>query len=177
MDKELNLIWESIESWPVTPTQKGLSILNSGASPSDIEAFVKEIGFELPKDVEDSFLRHDGMPKENGYYCFWDGNFLSIKQSLDERSEKIRNSQEIFGEPGSSDYYPPELVTGPVKAIKWSHSWIPVLKKNKEPVCIDFDPDKGGLIGQVIEVDWEGSEVKVIASSYREFLKMVVENL
>ena len=117
------------------------------------------------------------MPKENEWYCFWDGNFLSIKDSLKEQNERLRVAKEINGEPGSPDYYPPDNVIGPVKPIIWSSFWIPVLKKNKEPVCIDFDPAKGGVTGQVIEIDWEGSEVKVIAGSYREFLNKVIENL
>lgn len=177
MDRELELIWETIESWPVSDTVKGGSIFNSGAPISEIELFEKEIGLTLPRDVIDSFLRHDGMPKENEWYCFWDGNFLSIKDSLKEQNERLRVAKEINGEPGSPDYYPPDNVIGPVKPIIWSSFWIPVLKKNKEPVCIDFDPAKGGVTGQVIEIDWEGSEVKVIAGSYREFLNKVIENL
>ena len=177
MDRELELIWESIEAWPITSSVKGGSVFNLGALVSDIEIFEREIGVTLPEDVKDSFLRHNGMPKENGYYCFWEGNFLSLNDSLNERNERIRITKEVSSEPGAPDYYPPGNVIGPVKPLIWSSSWIPVLKKNKEPVCIDFDPAKGGAIGQVIEVDWEGSEVKVIASSYREFLIKVVENL
>lgn len=177
MDKELNILWGLIESLTVTPSLKANAIFNAGASLSDIETFERELGVNLPKDVVDSFQRHNGMPVENGYYCFWEGSFLSLRQSLKERSERILTTKRMFGEPGSPGYCPPESVIGPVKADVWLPLWVPVLKKNKEPVCIDFDPDDGGVVGQIIEVDWEGSEVKVIAKSYREFLKMVVENL
>lgn len=177
MDTEFKLIWEFIESWPITPELNGKALFNPGASISEIQAFEQAIGFKLPQDVVDSYRRHNGMPVAMSYYCFWQGNSLSLKQSLQQWRDAIRVTKEIFGEPGLPDYYPPQVVKGPVKALCWSPAWIPVLKKNKEPVCLDFEPAEGGNIGQVIEVDFEGSEVKVIAKSYREFLQKVVENL
>lgn len=177
MDKELEIIWKSIEACSVTPTVVAGSLFNPGARLSDMEYFQRELGLTLPKDVVESFLRHDGMPPENAYYCFWEGNFLSHKDSLKEKNERLHIAKEMSAEPNSSDYYPPDKVVGHVKPLIWSELWIPVLKKNKEPVCLDFDPAEGGDIGQVIEVDWEGSEVKVIARSYREFLKKVLETL
>lgn len=177
MDKELTTIWAAIESWPITPSLKGGSIFNAGASLTEIQEFEKNIGVNLPQDIIDSYLRHDGMPPENGYYCFWEGNFLSLQQSLKAQQERSCTAKEIFGDYGSAEYLQAEMVQGPVKPARWLPLWIPILKKNKEYVCIDFDPAPEGLSGQIIEIDWEGCAVEVIASSYRTFLEKVVAQL
>jgi cell wall assembly regulator SMI1 len=67
--------------------------------------------------------------------------------------------------------------TGSVKNNFWSEHWIPFHVTDWSKICFDFDPPQRGEMGQIIEVDWEGGSVKVIARNYTEFLEMCADGL
>lgn len=172
MEAGLLSLWEALESSLIAPGLRGADLLNPGAGQAGIRAFEAAVGVSLPQAVFDSYLRHDGMPAEKGYYCFWDGNFLSLQQSLAERQSRIQAAT-IYESPA------PDIVgqSGAIQPVAWHPLWIPVLKKNKEPVCLDFAPGPAGQAGQVIEVDAEGCEIKLLAPSYLVFLQKLVARL
>lgn len=75
--------------------------------------------------------------------------YLSISASGSEAARRLDVLTDFTHEP--------ENIIGLVKPLFWHPQWVPVLKKNKESVCVDFCPADDGVIGQIIEVDWKDS--------------------
>jgi cell wall assembly regulator SMI1 len=169
MEAELENLWSQIDHSPIADGVRGVHLFNPGARPGELADFNKQYGGLLPIDLLDSLARHNGTRDGMNYYCFYDGNFLSISASCSEAARRLDVLTDFTHEP--------ENIVGSVKPLFWNPLWVPVLKKNKEPVCVDLCPAADGVIGQIIEVDWEDSSVKVIANSYCSFLRLVVASL
>ncbi len=66
---------------------------------------------------------------------------------------------------------------GAVKAMLWNAHWIPFAEKGMDYVCFDFDPDKGGQVGQIIQYRREPEPVQWIAESFRAFMSSAADRL
>ena len=70
------------------------------------------------------------------------------------------------------------VVVGAVKPNMFLKEWIPVMECNGDVFwALDLSPPEGGIVGQVIEVDWEGCSWKVVASSFSELLTSYASSL
>ncbi|MEM8809982.1 MAG: SMI1/KNR4 family protein [Cyanobacteria bacterium P01_G01_bin.38] len=60
----------------------------------------------------------------------------------------------------------------------FDRAWIPIMECNGDVFwAIDFAPSTAGTVGQIIEVDWEGTSWKVVANSFETFLEDYVSSL
>lgn len=65
---------------------------------------------------------------------------------------------------------------GPVRALIGTRGWVPFADMGVHRVlCFDFEPDEGGQVGQVIEIELPGPGRRVVASSLNEFLSRGLE--
>ena len=170
VDAKLEQLWLKVEALEIAPGVSGAEILAEGANAASIRDFEASIGLALPPEIHDSFLRHNGQRGNTGYYAFSGANFLSLRESIEERARRIAAAESIFGPMSGVERRRPENIEGPVQREYWMEGWIPILKRNKEPICVDLRPPPGGRVGQLIEVDWEGGTVRVVANSIATFL-------
>jgi cell wall assembly regulator SMI1 len=64
---------------------------------------------------------------------------------------------------------------GPVRKVPASPGWIPFASDScGNFLCVDADPDRGGSVGQVIEVAYDLSRLRVLASSLTDYLDTLV---
>jgi hypothetical protein len=67
---------------------------------------------------------------------------------------------------------------GPVRNVPASPGWIPFASDCcGNFLCVDVDPDHDGSVGQVIEVAYDLSRLKVVASSLVDYLGTLVANM
>ena len=171
MRAELERLWRSVERTTIVPGVTAASILAEGATAERLRMFEESIGITLPTEIRESYARHNGQREGAGYYAFSGANFLSLDEVVRERQRRMTAALSIFGPLTSAARLRPSRVEGPAQRELWIDEWIPVLKRNKEPICADLRPAPGGSIGQLVEVDWEGGNIRVIASSFTEFLR------
>jgi cell wall assembly regulator SMI1 len=164
-------IWRRIETSLGASAPDLLARLPDGASAASIDAIEKLLGFELPADVRESYLVHDGsggagiLPQDdygrvNGVEAF------SLKEAFDERAMwvKLLNMGEFKGNRANPK--------GPIKEGWWNPLWLPVTSNGGgDHLCIDLDPAPGGEVGQVIDFSHETGPRSVVAPGWRAFLE------
>lgn len=178
MIKEIERIWERIEAWDTMNLDPELgSKLKPGASDAIIVSLNRELGGFLPSEYTESLRRHDGsVDWTTGFH---DGHLLGAAEVLATLSERRQLVHELVAanQRNQAVVDVRSITSGPVKNEFWSNSWIPIHATDWSLTCFDFDPAEGGTVGQIIEVDWEGGEVKVIANNYVDFLSMCADEL
>jgi len=161
-------VWVEIETWDkIHPSAYGLR-LSPGASTAELHNLAAMLGRKLPKDMSICLERHNGSAVSD--YSFLGSNYLSCAQVEIEWKQRTNISRQLFD--ASTEF---ESV-GAVRKVAWMEEWLPMFKRNKEPLCLDLSPPPGGKLGQVIEVDWEGRKVSVIAPSLLDFLVLVLKS-
>jgi cell wall assembly regulator SMI1 len=171
-------IWKKIESWDSTHRDAALgSYLNDPAPDEMVNDLNRKLAGKLPLEFLESLRRHDGTAGWTTEFC--DGRLLSAKLILHTLNEIVDIAEDLADADQRNALNRTQTLTplGPVKNVFWSKHWIPFHVTDCSKTCFDFDPAKGGEIGQIIEVNWEGETVKVISKNYVEFLRMCAEQL
>src|SRR5215510_14220045 len=111
----LFLVWRRIAVWHEDNTPPGWFRLAPGASSSEINEFVGEIGLALPADVRESFSIHNGGL---GHTCLLWYAMPSLASVLRTWRTYLRwQSQNGWG---LGDDWKPFDVRGPIKPHWWS---------------------------------------------------------
>lgn len=85
------------------------------------------------------------------------------------------SSEQRYQRTGDFDWSEHE---GPVRNVPASPGWIPFASDSSGNfLCVDVDPDHGGSVGQVIEVAYDLSRLRVVASSLTDYLDTLVANM
>ena len=139
---------------------------------SDAEALMH---VEFPDDLRKLLLRHDGC---GSYYISpykiggGGQTFMPIKDIIatwkcmtDIGADFARDGE--FGEQ-----------TGPIKRNYWNMRWIPITDNGcGDNIIIDLDPPEEGTLGQIVDWGHEGGVTTFQATSLREWLNEVVEEV
>ncbi len=174
-------LWNRLRSWANNNFPEMLSDLQEPATKEEIVFLEEKLSLKLPDDFQQSLMIHNG---EYGHWysnIFADrGTYLPTNQIISIWEERWKVSKEL----GNTELEPELIkegigfVEGPVKPFGFLKQWIPIMDFNGDIFwALDFSPAPGGNAGQVIEVDWECVSWKVIASSFRGFMKDYVEAL
>lgn len=178
MNKQLEAIWEVIESWDALHKNMSLgSHLKDPASPNEVENLNQQLGGMLPVDLLDSLKRHNGSALWTTK--FYKGGLFGVSE-IAETLDEVRGAVQDLLNSNQNDGINAEMKLksfGPVKNVFWSEHWIPFHMTDWSKTCLDFDPAKGGDVGQVISVNWEGDSVSVVAKNYLEFLRLCADQL
>ncbi|MFZ6781300.1 SMI1/KNR4 family protein [Undibacterium sp. Ji83W] len=178
MNKQLEKIWEEIESWNDIHANTDLgSYLNDPASDHEIDDLNKQLGGRLPVEFLDSLRRHNGTTGWTTEFCngylFGTKSVLSTLHLIRDIAKDLIDANIRNGDGN----YSPLITSGSVKSDLWSEGWIPFHATDWSNTCFDFDPEVGGEMGQIICVNWEGNSVSVVAKNYVEFLALCAKNL
>ena len=171
-------LWKSLEAWAGAYAPAMLTDLNPGADDAVVDSLQESLGIKLPTAFVESLKIHNG---ENDGWPFkvfaGRGAYLATEDILKNWNLRTKIAVEMAA-------YEEEFreriieVDGPVKTLSFSPKWVPFMDCNGDIFwAMDFDPDEGGVAGQIIEVDFEGASWKVIADSFEEFLNSYVSSL
>ncbi|MFC5704106.1 SMI1/KNR4 family protein [Cohnella faecalis] len=161
-------IWIRLERWLEEEAPEILSDLNAGATEAEIAALEEATGLQLPSDLKESLNIHNGQNGE-GQWLFAGWEFLSTERILDEwkvwkelYDKKSFDSWDVDAESGIANEW-------------WNPAWIPITYNGSgDHHCIDLSPTKDGTIGQVITMWHDSDERRIVASSYRQWLELIV---
>ena len=169
--------WERIEAWGKANAEEMLAELNPGASDEKLEEIQQALGRPLPESFLESLRIHDGESDGWPSRVFADmGAYLGSERLVEYWRMRVEINKEI-GEDFELDDYEEKiragiiLVEGPVRPACYDEAWIPFMDCNGDVFwAMDFAPREGGTPGQIIQVDLEGCDWKVIAESFEAFL-------
>lgn len=164
--------WGRIAAWYAENAQGQANELAPGASDAEIEQFEKEIGAELPGDFKESARIHNG----GGWWVPWrHGPMLSLEGILAQW--RMYSEWQEKGEYAAGEDWIPRDIKGPIKPVFWSKRRIHVTDNSGNHLTLDLDPPADGKYGQVLNHSHEVGPTTVVASSWAEFLRMLVEDL
>lgn len=175
--------------------------LRPGIAKKDLAKFERLVGRQLPDDVRESWMIHDGqrriehlggddpMQLEGLFF----GN--DLMPLLDD--EDCLPSQPSFGQwefwaemvdeaergedGGMLDEFAEESTSSPSDAIRRLHAsraWIPLVEiTDSDHIGIDLDPGPNGVVGQVINFGRDEKKRYVLARSWAQFLEDFADEL
>lgn len=170
--------WKRLEAWLQGNSPHGTSRLNAPATEEDLATLEAATGQALPMALRVVLKMRDGGSDSN---ILGDGfDFLSTV----EMAEHWRMHVDVL------TYLPPEVLSGEfdpevmahrdvgVRPLIANRKWLPFADSNGDVTrYVDFDPAPGGHVGQVIEVDPEATEWRVLAPSFEDFLLARLKDL
>lgn len=161
-----------------------LEDLNGPASEEEIEQLELVLGLNLPASFRETLKIHNG--ESDGWPCkiFADrGAFLGTDRIQEEWQQRQTISADI-AEEFEVDQIKQLIedgiifVEGSVKPVLFQNAWIPIMDSNGDVFwALDYSPTEGGISGQVIEVDWEGTLWRVVAPSFEAFMQSYMQSL
>ena len=177
-------LWERLEAWCAENAPNMLEDLNPGADDDEIVALQAALAVELPDAFRQCLKAHDGESDGWPSKVFADmGAYLGSSRIVEMWQMRLQ----IAGELGDdfSDAERAEqirdgiiFVNGPVRPDAFNAGWIPIMDCNGDVFwALDFAPAEGGVSGQLIQVDLEGCDWKVIANTFEEFFAAYVAAL
>jgi cell wall assembly regulator SMI1 len=160
--------------------------LNPPATETAIVAVEAEIGFHLPDDLRELYLRADGQkpsfaikdpaPGSIVTPFFGSYDFAPLSRALAE----YRSWEEVIDAwPEGDD--PNEFITlragdPPVARAYWRRGWFPfAIDGGGNAYAVDLSPPPGGTYGQVIVIGSDEDERRVVAPSVSAFMKRAAE--
>lgn len=181
VDQEVRALWARLEAWAASNAPAMTEELRGPADDSSLARFEGEAGLSLSPGLRASLLVHDG---EDGprYSAAWvdAGELLGADDIL----ERWTRYQQFAEEPDAGAIAEAVAdgaiqVEGPVWAVVFHRAWIPFMELNggDRTWYVDLAPAPGGSAGQIVLVDPECGEWRVVAPSYESFLRDYVEAL
>jgi cell wall assembly regulator SMI1 len=160
--------WDAIESWLIAKAEGVHELLRPGASLAAIENAQSVMQVRSGEELAYSYSRHDG----HTYGLFPMGEWLSLTEML-SRWQLLSNLRAD----GMFDYSEAQGDIG-VRSDWWNSKWVPFTDYGSgDYSCVDFDPDDGGTVGQIITFDHEDAPRMLVASSFAEFLESFAKDL
>jgi len=129
-------IWERIEDWLKLHAPEAMRNLNPGATKEDIHQLEKKLGYQIPDDVKESLLVHNGTRDI----------FADIWQILD--IENIIQQQHIQADVLESLQQEESDARDKEREIWWWHpSWIPIAYDGSgNLLCVEAEETHSGQI-------------------------------
>ena len=168
-------VWARIEAVLRATAPDLLAALPAGASSEAVAAAERRLDVELPADVRETYAAHDG----SGADILPHVAFGLIGVPLLSLAECISDRERWLGwwEGGSFDDSRADP-RGPIRRQWWCRGWVPVTwDGGGDHLCVDLDPDPGGVPGQVIYFSHEVGPLEVVAPSWRAYLERYAADL
>jgi cell wall assembly regulator SMI1 len=184
-EQRTKAVWQRLEKWLGENFPAALDNLREPASEEAIASIESRIQIELPEALKVSYQIHDG--EEHNYMpgVLADGFWLMPLEQAYEAWERLKElAAELFGTDETPTQWKSQVedgiivIGGAVKPLIGSPKWFPFADANGDIVrFLDFDPPRGGTLGQVIEIDAEGCQFQVIAPSFLAYLEQYADAL
>lgn len=169
--------WQRIEAWGRANAPEMLRDLSPGASQETLGELQQTLGRSLPESFLESLGIHDGESDGWPSRVFADmGAYLGSDRIVEYWRMRMEIAEQVGADFDVDDYEEQVregiiFVEGPVRPAIHDEAWIPFMDSNGDVIwALDFAPREGGTPGQIIQVDLEACEWKVIADSFDAFL-------
>ena len=167
-----------LESCLQANSPHGITRLNAPATDDGLAMLEAATGLTLPMALRVVLKAHDGGSDSN--VLGDDFDFLSTTLMAEHWRMHVDVLAYLPPE-ALSDEFDPEVMAHcdpGVRPLVANRRWLPFADSNGDVTrYIDFDPALGGRLGQVIEVDPEATEWRVLAPSFHDFLSDRVRKL
>ena len=166
--------WKRIETWLSENDPERLKSLQKPATKREIAAAEKSLGVKFPEDLKKSYRVHNGQTRRSSLIVD-NGTFYYM--CLEEVIREWKTWADLE-ESGTFDPADCRCDDG-IKSDAWfNKKWIPVFSDGGgDFYCVDMAPAKGGRIGQLILVEHEDGSRTVKASSLRDLLSQLANEL
>jgi cell wall assembly regulator SMI1 len=167
--------WTEIESLFQERLAKGhRRYFVPGASAKAIADLEKHIGLRLPTDFKAFYRIHDGQGK-SVYGLVFGLELLSMRRIKQEWDNWNNLGDDLNAELAPAMSSEPK---GYVKPLYLNPRWIPfTTDQTGTHIGMDFDPDRKGVVGQVIAFGRNENKKKVLAKSFRDYIHIFVTQL
>jgi cell wall assembly regulator SMI1 len=154
--------------------------LAPGASSQAFDDAERAIGRELPLDVRQAYLRHDGNPRDREVEqldFFPPGlRFSSLSQLVEDWTMAVDEYRLLRADPDTDCIFPEpdeSWNTLRVRPVYYDLAWIPIGYASCFSTFVDLNPAPAGRCGQLI---WHmGSEGVWFADSLNAYLEKLIE--
>ena len=167
--------WTQIESLFQERTKGYRRYFGPGASEKSLEGLEKHVGLQLPADFKAFYRIHDG-PKKSGFGLVFGLELLSIR-----RIKQEWNNWNDLADDGLNAELAHAMSSEPkgyVKPLYLNPKWVPFTTDGTGThLGLDFDPDRKGVVGQVITFGRNENKKKVLAKSFRDYVHLFVKQL
>jgi len=123
----------------------------------NIESFEKKIGFNLGEELKEFLMVCDFRLDFNGAFSYEDKNTVLMNWKVSDdliKSKTFEGWKERMIKNGFNNWK--EELIGPFYC---SNKWIPIACDGcGNLICIDYDPGKNGVIGQVINMEFQDGQ-------------------
>jgi len=164
-------LWGKIESWLSEHAPSVSKALNPGATDKQLDIAEAALGVSFPAEFRECYLVHNGT--ERGGAClFPGGEFLSLERIVEEWSvwKELADEGSFRGEESEPDRG--------IHDDWFNVRWIPfTYDGDGNHYCLDLAPSAWGTNGQVITMWHDAPERELIASSFGDYLELVLEKL
>lgn len=168
-------LWARIERWLAEAAPLVLKSLAPGASESDLRATEAKLGLNLPGDFRESCKIHNGQILDKAGRS---PRFIEGEQLYSLRT--IISQWELLTEAHVGVDTPVDVIEilGPVRRQWGNAAWIPIAGDSTELYYfLDFDPPKGGTVGQVIRFQYDALALQVLDHSFRDWFEEFADQL
>lgn len=162
--------WKIIHDWLSKKQPSMISLLNPPATLDDFRQLEEIIGYPLPDNFKELYLIHNGSDPDSGILVG-----LPL-MSLEEMLNTWKIWVDIVDDGGTVEDISNECHSHPhghVKPLYANRGWLPFAGDTQNYVAIDFDPDKNGKVGQIINSGRDDMIRHVIADNFGDFLQFV----
>lgn len=141
------------------------------ATAESIEACEAELGVHFPSPLRQWYLLEDGDP--DFYRLFHYGSLLSTAEIVRQSKMQRKIVEDGFGLESSRI-----SCNRAIRRKSWDNNWIPITDSGSgDHYCVDMNPSKHGVVGQIFRYDHERGPREILAASFDEFLSLFVRDL
>jgi cell wall assembly regulator SMI1 len=166
--------WKRIEKWLRENAPSQAKSLGKGATSAQVNRLESRLGVSLPAQFIESYSHHDGQKGDCDFIPDGYGTFYLLTLRDIPREWRLWNELTDSGEFDHQEATPDEGVA----EDWWNRGWIPFASNGGgDHLCIDLAPAKGGKVGQVIKMQHDDSDRKLLAPSFAAWLNHLAEAL
>jgi cell wall assembly regulator SMI1 len=164
-------LWRQLEDAMKQHSPHALAGLNAAATDDALRSLEVETGLSLPGGLRAVLKIRNGGAETD---IFGEGfDFLSAEEMAKHWRMHIAVLAELPFAARTGEFDPEFMAhcDRGVRPLIANRKWLPFADSNGDITrYIDFDPAPDGQFGQIIEVDPEGTEWRVLARGFEEFL-------
>jgi len=150
--------------------------LNPGATAEQLKELEEHIQQPLPPTLSSFLSEHNGQDSTATLGLYLGREVLST-EGIRRQWDAWRSIDEALMNEDCADFMSSEP-PGAIKPMYTNHRWIPLTHDyGGNHIGLDFDPDTGGVAGQMIIFGRDEDQKRLLANSFQEFLPLMVAEL